>query len=172
MTMDILYPIFAPYILQYCKPDYDNFVRMMEETLNLYHIQELVDVMESVDYKKLEENTKENKKLFDDLNNNKDIIKELKELGFAFNPETRKIIKLSDELISKAVAENIMSKNDKRDNKECKIVQFPLKSANKDEKIIEKSVNNKEDKEKSKEKPKRGRSTGRRPVKKKKEEEK
>lgn len=101
---DILYPILADYILPYCERDYNIIVKMIEDSLNLYNVRDLNDMLESVDYEKIVESNREVKKLVNYLNNNKDTITDLKDIVLANHPATKdvesalsKVVLLSDE---------------------------------------------------------------------------
>lgn len=96
---DILYPILANYILPYCERDYNIIVKMIEDSLNLYNIRDLNDMLESVDYEKIVESNREVKKLVNYLNNNKDTITDLKDIVLANHPATKDV----ESALSKAV---------------------------------------------------------------------
>lgn len=89
---DLLYPIFMPYILQYCYMDYDKLVKMIDKSLDIYHMQELSDMLSSVDYQELERNAEENRKLIESLEKNKELVANLKELLKANNPMADMIV--------------------------------------------------------------------------------
>ena len=55
---DLLYPIFAPFLLQYCEHDFGEYKKMFEDSLNLTRMKELSELMESIDYEKLAEQNK------------------------------------------------------------------------------------------------------------------
>lgn len=89
---DLLYPIFMPYILQYCYMDYNKLVKMIDKSLDIYHMQELSDMLSSVDYQELERNAEENRKLIESLEKNKELVANLKELLKANNPMADMIV--------------------------------------------------------------------------------
>lgn len=89
---DLLYPIFMPYILQYCYMDYEKLVKMIDKSLDIYHIHELSDMLSSVDYQELEKNAEENRNLIEALEKNKDLVANLKELLKANNPMADMIV--------------------------------------------------------------------------------
>ena len=89
---DLLYPIFMPYILQYCCMDYEKLVKMIDKSLDIYHMHELSDMLSSVDYQELERNAEENRNLIEALEKNKDLVANLKELLKANNPMADMIV--------------------------------------------------------------------------------
>lgn len=89
---DLLYPIFMPYILQYCYMDYEKLVKMIDKSLDIYHMNELGDMLNSVDYQELEKNAEENRNLIEALKKNKDLVANLKELLKANNPMADMIV--------------------------------------------------------------------------------
>lgn len=89
---DLLYPIFMPYILQYCYMDYEKLVKMIDKSLDIYHMHELSDMLSSVDYQELERNAEENRNLIEALEKNKDLVANLKELLKANNPMADMIV--------------------------------------------------------------------------------
>ena len=89
---DLLYPIFMPYILQYCYMDYEKLVKMIDKSLDIYHMHELSDMLSSVDYQELEKNAEENRNLIEALEKNKDLVANLKELLKANNPMADMIV--------------------------------------------------------------------------------
>ena len=89
---DLLYPIFMPYILQYCYMDYEKLVKMIDKSLDIYHMHELSDMLSSVDYQELEKNAEENRNLIEALEKNKDLVANLKGLLKANNPMADMIV--------------------------------------------------------------------------------
>ena len=89
---DLLYPIFMPYILQYCYMDYEKLVKMIDKSLDIYHMHELSDMLSSVDYQELEKNAEENRNLIEALEKNKDLVANLKKLLKANNPMADMIV--------------------------------------------------------------------------------
>ena len=58
-SYDLLYPLFANFILQYCKDDYNKIIKMIEDSLNIYAMQDLDSLFYNVDYKALKETAKQ-----------------------------------------------------------------------------------------------------------------
>lgn len=109
-NMDILYPIYGPFILQYCGRDYDNFTNMFEMMININHMDDLVNIMSSVDYKVIKEETEKNRMLVQSLEENKELIKDLKDIAVAVNPV--------NEIVNKAM--QVQAVKDLEDKKEVK----------------------------------------------------
>lgn len=109
---DLLYPIFAPFILSYCKEDYDLTMEMLKESINLYNIQNMVEGLDGINENALMEATKANKELMRELGQNKELIHELKEIASFNDPMTQKVI---DEV--KKVALDNMKNGDKKEDK-------------------------------------------------------
>ena len=89
---DLLYPIYAPFVLSYCKEDYDLTMEMLKESINLYNIQAIAEGLSNINEEALKEATKANKDLMRELGQNKDLIHELKEIASFNDPMTQKVI--------------------------------------------------------------------------------
>ena len=107
---DLLYPIFMPYILQYCYADYQKLVDMINKSLDLAHIKELSKILDSVDYNELKQRTKENRELMESLEKNKELVANLKEILKTTNPMSEAIIEgvkgMALDEANKVVSEN------------------------------------------------------------------
>lgn len=107
---DLLYPIFMPYILQYCYVDYQKLVNMINKSLDLAHIKELSKILDSVDYNELKQRTKENRELMESLEKNKELVANLKEILKTTNPMSEAIIEgvkgMALDEANKVVSEN------------------------------------------------------------------
>ena len=106
---DLLYPIFAPFILSYCKEDYDLTIEMLKESINLYNIQSIAEGLSNINEDALREATKANEKLMKELGENKDLIHELKEIASFNDPMTKKVV---DEVKKIAIDEANKKKNE------------------------------------------------------------
>lgn len=85
-NMDILYPLFSSFILQYCSLDYNMIKDIIKESLGIYHIEDLNKIFEGLDYKEIEKATKENERIINELQNSKDLVKDLKDIAINTNP--------------------------------------------------------------------------------------
>lgn len=85
-SYDLLYPIFGEYILQYCRKDYEQIVGMIKDSLNIYHMQELSELFDTIDYKKLQEASEQHEKLFQQLEDSKELVANLREMYGLANP--------------------------------------------------------------------------------------
>ena len=95
---DILYPIFSKYILQFCKEDYEMLVGMIKDSLNIYNMKELSSLLNNINYKKLEEVSEKDKKLIEELQNNKELLDKLKEVYDMSNPALKKQLELINQI--------------------------------------------------------------------------
>ena len=85
-SYDLLYPIFGEYILQYCRKDYEQIVGMIKDSLNIYHMQELSELFDTIDYKKLQEASEQHEKLLQQLEDSKELVANLREMYGLANP--------------------------------------------------------------------------------------
>lgn len=99
---DLLYPIYAPFILSYCKEDYELTMNMLKDSINLYGIQGIADGFAGINEETLKEATKANQDLMKELGANKELIHELKEIAEFNDPTTKKVV----EGIRKIAVEN------------------------------------------------------------------
>lgn len=89
---DLLYPIYAPFILSYCREDYQLIIDMLKDSINFYSIKDMSDGLNGINETALKEATKANKDLMRELGENKDLIHELKEIAELNDPTTKKMI--------------------------------------------------------------------------------
>ena len=85
-SYDLLYPIFGEYILQYCRKDYEQIVGMIKDSLNIYHMQQLSELFDTIDYKKLQEASEQHEKLLKQLEDSKELVANLREMYGLANP--------------------------------------------------------------------------------------
>ena len=79
---------------------------MIDKSLDIYHMRELSDVLNSVDYKDIERATEENKKFLETLEKDKELVKNLKQILAVTNPATKALT----DAISKQAIEDINNK--------------------------------------------------------------
>ena len=79
-TYDLLYPIFAPFILQYCEKDYNEMKEMIQESLNIYAMKDLDSLLSNINYQALAESAKKNEELLNKMASDKEALKEIREL--------------------------------------------------------------------------------------------
>ena len=91
-TYDLLYPILAKYILQFCGEDYKKLVEMLDSSLNIYRMKELSEILDSVDYAEIKKTTQENEALLKKFYQEKEALEKLKELFVATDDNARKIV--------------------------------------------------------------------------------
>ena len=89
---DKLFPIFYPFLISYCKSDYEILKEYLHDTLDSYATRDFVEAVNGISSESLSEATKENKKMLRELGNNKDLIKDLKEIAAMNNPITQKVV--------------------------------------------------------------------------------
>ena len=89
---DKLFPIFYPFIIGYCKQDYDIFMGMFNDCLNWNGVVQIVDSMENVDVSKIDEATQSNKELIDSLKENQKMVEDLKDLMLITDDTTKQAV--------------------------------------------------------------------------------
>lgn len=90
---DLIYPIFAPFILGFCSMDYENFKEFVKDSINFYQAKELSNNLETVNPDVLEQAAESNKELIRTLEKNKGLIADIKELRQLDNPLVNEIAK-------------------------------------------------------------------------------
>lgn len=89
---DKLFPIFYPFLLSYCESDYKVLKEFLHDTLDAYATRDFVEAVNGISTKSLEEATKENRKMLRELEANKELIGDLKEIAAMNNPITKKVV--------------------------------------------------------------------------------
>lgn len=131
-NMDILYPLFSSFILQYCSLDYNMVKDMVKESLSIYHIEDLNKILNSLDYKEIEKTTKENERIIEELQKSKDLVKNLKDIAINTNPgseilnsflqrEAKEILKVNNKEEIKKEDKGNTKENVKKNTKEDKL---------------------------------------------------
>ena len=85
---DKLFPLFYPFLISYCREDYSILKEFVHDTIEANTTQGFVEAMAGVSPEVLENATKENRKLLEELESNKDLIRDLKEIAVFNNPAT------------------------------------------------------------------------------------
>ena len=86
---DLLYPIIGKFLLAYCKDDYEMIEKMIKDSMNYYGLTSITDAVGAIDMEELKKNTDSNGKFIKGLEQNKDLIHDLKEI-MVFNDSTTK----------------------------------------------------------------------------------
>lgn len=102
-TYDLLYPIFAPYILQYCEKDYNKLVEMLHESLNIYNLKDFVSALDGIDYQTLQKAAEESEKYAKMLMESEKLIADLKDLYGMSHPAVKEL----NDAISSSVNEEL-----------------------------------------------------------------
>lgn len=89
---DKLYPIFAPFLLTYCKDDFEVLKEYLHDTIDLYGTRAFIEAVNGISAEELKKATLENNKLMRELGENKDLIRDLKEIAAMNNPATQKLV--------------------------------------------------------------------------------
>ena len=105
-SYDLLYPLFYPYIIQYCGADYNSIVKMIDDSLNLYNLQELVELLNSADYSKIEEQAKTMRKLINTLNADKGLISDIKDIVVTTGQASNNFNKVVTDVVLKEEGNN------------------------------------------------------------------
>ena len=109
-SYDLLYPLFANFILQYCKDDYNKTVKMIEDSLNIYAMQDLDSLFNNVDYKALKETAKQHEELLKSFEKNKKLVADLRKIYEAENPDGVKVLDAVSETIQREANEEAKQK--------------------------------------------------------------
>lgn len=109
-SYDLLYPLFANFILQYCKDDYNKIVKMIEDSLNIYAMQDLNSLFNNVDYKALKETAKQHEELLKSFEKNKKLVADLRKIYEAENPDGVKVLDAVSETIQREANEGAKQK--------------------------------------------------------------
>ncbi len=109
-SYDLLYPLFANFILQYCKDDYNKIVKMIKNSLNIYAMQDLDSLFNNVDYKALKETAKQHEELLKSFEKNKKLVADLRKIYEAENPDGVKVLDAVSETIQREANEEAKQK--------------------------------------------------------------
>ena len=109
-SYDLLYPLFANFILQYCKDDYNKIIKMIEDSLNIYAMQDLDSLFNNVDYKALKETAKQHEELLKSFEKNKKLVADLRKIYEAENPNGVKVLDAVSETIQREANEEAKQK--------------------------------------------------------------
>lgn len=109
-SYDLLYPLFANFILQYCKDDYSKIVKMIEDSLNIYAMKDLDSLFNNVDYKALKETAKQHEELLKSFEKNKKLVVDLRKIYEAENPDGVKVLDAVSETIQREANEEAKQK--------------------------------------------------------------
>ena len=115
-SYDLLYPLFAPYILQYCEHDYKQLVDMIEKSLNIYNMKELDSLFSSVNYQALKDAQAENVKLMESLEKNKEILAELRKVYELTHPNLKGVYEAVEKAALKEVNDTMVNANGEDEN--------------------------------------------------------
>lgn len=106
-SYDLLYPLFANFILQYCKDDYNKIVKMIEDSLNIYAMQDLDSLFNNVDYKALKESAKQHEELIEKLEKNKEMVANLRRIMDVTDPNTKKVLDNISEIANEEAKQSL-----------------------------------------------------------------
>lgn len=90
---DLIYPIFYPFLMDFCREDYQLFKEFVKDTINFYQAKELGGHLENINPDVLERATESNKELFNQLEKNTELFSYIKELKELDNPLAAELIK-------------------------------------------------------------------------------
>lgn len=89
---DLLYPVFAPYILNFCSHDFEVFKDMLRDTINMYGIYNFVKAAESIDLDAMKEATAANDRFITQLSKNKELIEKINNIAVMNDPLTAAVV--------------------------------------------------------------------------------
>ena len=105
-NLDLLSPILEYYIYQHCSYDYDKLIKMIDNCFNYDNLTNLVELLDNFDKDSLEKATKSNNNLISKLEENKELIKDLKDLSTFEDPGVVEVVKnFKKEVLKKAIQE-------------------------------------------------------------------
>lgn len=83
---DLLFPFFNSFILQYCKEDYDLLREMLRDAINFNNIEKLINGFGQLDMEALMATSKSSEELIQKIENDKEVIQDLKDIALATDP--------------------------------------------------------------------------------------
>ena len=89
---DKLFPIFMPFLTSFCEADYKILKEFLHDTLDAYATRDFVEAVNGISAEAMQEATRENQKLIKELELNKEVISDLREIAAMNNPMTHKIV--------------------------------------------------------------------------------
>ena len=102
---DLIAPLFKKFILQFCSDDYMDLESMIRDTIQVGNLEQLLDMFSNVDSRKLKEASQDFKNTITDLEKNKNIIENIKDIASFNDPIMNKVI---EQMKEKAVSEAAM----------------------------------------------------------------
>lgn len=88
---DLLYPIFYPFIISFCKEDYETFKEMIKESISLSNFKETIAALNSINDEALENSVSANASMLNSFLNNKDIIEQLNNIAIFNDPSLSRL---------------------------------------------------------------------------------
>ncbi len=106
-SYDLLYPLFANFILQYCKDDYSKIVKMIEDSLNIYAMKDLDSLLGNIDYQALKESAKQHEELLEKLEKDKKMVADLRKIMELNDPNARQVIDNLSEIANEEAKQSL-----------------------------------------------------------------
>lgn len=88
---DLMEPLYGPWIEGCAKRDIENTKAMLSCALNLYHIIDFNNTLDSLDYDKIKESKEANEEIISYLQNNKDVLEKLNNISILNDPQIAEI---------------------------------------------------------------------------------
>ena len=89
---DKLFPVFMPFLTSFCESDYKILKEFLHDALDAYATRDFVEAVNGISAQALEEAAKENRKMIRELESNKELIGDLREIAAMNNPITKNVI--------------------------------------------------------------------------------
>lgn len=89
---DLLYPMFAQFILSFCERDFNVLKDMLKDSLNLLSLENVADAVDSIDTEAMEEATKSNENFIRHLEQNKELVEKLNNIVVMNDPLTNAVV--------------------------------------------------------------------------------
>ena len=89
---DLLYPMFAQFVLSFCERDFNVLKDMLKDSLNLLSLENVADAVDSIDIEAMEEATKSNESFIRHLEQNKELVEKLNNIVVMNDPLTNAVV--------------------------------------------------------------------------------
>lgn len=133
---DLLYPIIGKFLLAYCKDDYEMIEKMIKDSMNYYGLTSITDAVGAIDMEELKKNTDSNEKFIKGLEQNKDLIHDLKEI-MVFNDSTTKRFV---DTVRKGALENQKANEENIDVEKVDVENVDVENVDVESKVEDKTI--------------------------------
>lgn len=89
---DLLYPLFYPFIVQFCRDDMALFDNMLRDSMSLYALMGTVDALGKIDVHAIAESTKTTKEMVNSMKENAGLISDLRDIMVGNDHTTAQVV--------------------------------------------------------------------------------